>query len=66
MTKNPVKPDERTAAGVGGNAGGAYLDKIGVYDLRKLNGDQWIDFCSAIFVETCAELKRRADDEIPF
>jgi len=66
MTKEPVKPDERTAALIGGNEGGAYLESIGVFDLRDLSADQWGEFCAMIFTGACDELKRRADDEIPF
>jgi len=66
MTKTPVKPDEATAAVIGGNEGGAYLEQIGEFDLRKLTPDQWKVFCGKIFQGTCDELRRRADDEIPF
>ncbi|QDP60539.1 MAG: hypothetical protein Unbinned338contig1000_32 [Prokaryotic dsDNA virus sp.] len=66
MTKTPVKPDEKTAAAIGGNAGGEYLDSIGVFDLRQLSPDQWGEFCGRIFQGTCDELRRRANDEIPF
>ena len=66
MTKTPVKPDEATASVIGGNEGGAYLDQIGVFDLRQLSPDQWGEFCGKIFQGTCDELRRRADDEIPF
>lgn len=66
MTKKPVKPDERTAAKIGGNAGGAYLDGIGKTDLASLTEDEWTEFCVRVFQGTCEELKRRANDEIPF
>lgn len=66
MTKTPVKPDEKTAAVIGGNAGGQYLDSIGIFDLRQLSPDQWAEFCGRIFQGTCEELQRRANDEIPF
>lgn len=57
---------ERECAAVGGNDGGAYLDRIGKTDLASLSRDEWTEFCFKVFVGTCAELKRRADDEIPF
>lgn len=66
MTKKPVRPDEKTAALIGGNAGGSYLESIGVFDLRQLTSEQWGEFCGKIFQGTCEELARRADDEIPF
>lgn len=66
MTKEPIKPDEATAAIIGGREGGAYLDQIGKTDLAVLTDVEWGIFCGKIFLATCAEIKRRADDEIPF
>ena len=66
MTKKPCDPDERTAALIGGNAGGEYLDKIGKTDLATMKPEEWEEFCARIFAATCDELRQRADDEIPF
>lgn len=66
MKHNPATNDERAAALIGGNAGGEYLDKIGKTDLARLSPEEWGEFCALIFTGTCAELKRMADDEIPF
>lgn len=63
---NPATNDERKAALIGGNDGGQYLDRIGKTDLASLTGEEWEEFCALIFTGTCAELKRLADDEIPF
>lgn len=63
---NPATNDERKAALIGGNAGGEYLESIGKTDLATLTRDEWGEFCALIFTGTCAELKRLADDEIPF
>lgn len=61
-----LKLNEPKAIEAGGYAAGAYLDSIGVFDLRNLSADQWRKFCTTLFVEACADLKRQADDEIPF
>ena len=57
---------ERKAVGKGGQAAGAYLDQIGVFDMSKLTRDQWESFCLTLFRESAAEMQRIADDEIPF
>jgi hypothetical protein len=58
--------DETKAAVVGGNAGGEYLDRIGKTDLAALTEVEWQTFCGKIFHGACDELKRQADDRIPF
>lgn len=57
---------ERDAAAEGGNAGGAYLDRIGKTDLASLTRDEWVEFCSLIFTGAAEALRKRADDTIPF
>jgi len=67
FTKNgPATHDERQAALIGGNSGGEYLDKIGKTDLASLTPKEWEEFCTLIFTGACSELKRQADDEIPW
>lgn len=61
-----LKQNEKQAVTIGGDAGGEYLEGIGVFDLRNLTPDQWHRFCATIFTATCANLARQADDEIPF
>ena len=58
--------NEKKAVQIGGNAAGGYLDQIGIFDLSRLSPEQWTAFCETMFRETCAELRRQADDEIPF
>lgn len=65
MRTGPVNADEKSAITKGGNAAGTYLDSIGVFDMSRLTPAQWAQFCETLFVETCAELERMAD-EIPF
>lgn len=57
---------EEQAALKGGEAAGAYLDEIGVFDLREMTESQWREFCGRLFKGACDELARLADDEIPF
>ena len=61
-----LKVNEKKAVEKGGEAGGGYLDIIGVFDLRNLTADQWLTFCATLFTATCADLQKQADDEIPF
>lgn len=64
--KPDLKQDERGAAIRGGEDGGAYLDSIGKFDLRTLSEAEWGEFCARIFAGAVAELRRVADDQIPF
>ena len=64
--KPDLKPDERAAAVVGGNDGGAYLESIGKFDLRTLSEAEWGEFCARIFAGAVGELRRVANDQIPF
>lgn len=66
-----MRPDnldfnEKKAALAGGTAAGEYLGQIGQTDLARLTEGQWATFCETLFRETCADLRRQADDEIPF
>ncbi len=66
-TKNPnLTADEAAAAWAGGEDGGQYLDSIGKFDLRSLSEKEWGEFCGRVFAGACADLRRRADDTIPF
>ena len=65
MTKN-LTASEEAAAAKGGEEAGAYLDKIGKTDLARLTGEEWAQFCQTLFVASCAELRRMADDCVPF
>lgn len=62
----PLTRDEEKAALEGGEAGGAYLDQIGKYDLRTLTGEEWARFCGSIYRGACDELRKQADDVVPF
>ena len=64
----PEKLDfnEKAAVAAGGQAAGAYLESIGKTDLATLTEPQWLRFCETLFAETCADLRRQADDCIPF
>lgn len=66
LKPGPPSQDERKAALIGGNLGGQYLDQIGKTDLASLTPGEWEKLCTLIFTGTCEELKRQADDEIPF
>lgn len=43
-----VEEQEGKARARAGDAGGQYLDEIGVFDLTKLNEDQWSTFVKKI------------------
>jgi hypothetical protein len=66
MRGDHLKPDEAKAALKGGEAAGAYLDSIGKTDLAKMTEGEWRTFCGELFRGACEELRRQADDEIPF
>lgn len=66
MRGEKLNADETKAALVGGQAAGSYLDQIGKTDLAKMTATEWETFCGELFRGACAELKRLADDEIPF
>jgi len=65
MTRK-LDPDETAAALKGGEAAGAYLDRIGKSDLAALSEREWAEFCGTLYAGACAELRRVADDAIPF
>jgi hypothetical protein len=62
----PLKTSEEQAIREAGFKAGAYLEQIGKTDLAKLSEREWLTFCGIVFTETCADLKKQADDEIPF
>lgn len=66
LNRGDLRPNERKAVQTAGNAAGAYLERIGKFDLRTLTEEEWITFCGTVFSEACAALKTQADDEIPF
>lgn len=67
MTKaKPSEGIEAKAITRGGQEAGAFLDRIGKTDLAALSGAEWTEFCTIMWTETCAELARITDDEIPF
>jgi hypothetical protein len=67
MTAGPaLTPSEEIASAKGGEEAGAYLDRIGKTDLAKLTGLEWDKFCQTMFTASCAELRRMADDVVPF
>lgn len=68
MTRNApmTSAHERAAIIVGGDAAGGYLDRLGKTDLATMTEEEWREFCKVLFEATCAEMKRVADDEIPF
>ena len=61
-----LRTDEKAAVAKGGEAAGAYLDRIGKTDLEKLTLAEWQEFCGVLFKATCAAMRAAADDEIPF
>lgn len=66
MKHQPQDHNEKQAISAGGAAAGAYLDRIGKSDLSALTPAEWEAFCSVLFTETCADLRRQADDWIPW
>lgn len=66
MSEKPVTPNEQAALKTGGQAAGRYLEQIGQTDLRHLTKDQWTTFCTTLFQATCADMRKQADDDIPF
>lgn len=57
---------ENLAAVRGGQDAGMYVQNLGKTDLVDLSQDEWAEFCGILFKGACDELKRMADDEIPF
>lgn len=57
---------EAEAAFAGGKLAGQYLDSIGKTDIGDLELDEFKKFCAVLFAGACDELRRIADDEIPF
>lgn len=66
MTIDKLTQNERAAATKGGEEAGAFLDAIGKTDLAALSPEEWEKFCAALFKGACDELRRQADDTIPF
>jgi hypothetical protein len=66
MKTQDVTTNEERAIREAGFKAGAYLEQIGKTDLAKLSEKEWLTFCGIVFTETCADLKKQADDEIPF
>lgn len=66
MRPQALEHNEKQACLKGGEAAGAYLESIGKTDLATLSPAQWATFCETVFFETCADLRRQADDAIPF
>lgn len=55
------------AALAGGDAGGMYLDEIGVTDLSKLDGDQWREFLRRVICGFETTMRKRIlDGAAPF
>ena len=61
-----LTPSEEIAVIKGGDEAGAYLEKIGKFDLSTMTGPEWETFCQTLFAASCAELRRMADDQVPF
>jgi len=66
MSGKQLKQNEKNAVLAGGRLAGAYLEQIGEFDLRRLTVDQWAEFCSKVFLGACEEMRRQADDDVPF
>lgn len=66
MAIDKLTQNEEAAASKGGEAAGAYLEQIGKTDLATLSGPEWEKFCQTLFKGACDELRRQADDCIPF
>lgn len=66
MRGEHLKPNEANAALAGGAAAGAYLDSIGKTDLATMTEAEWRTFCGELFRAACEDLRKQADDEIPF
>lgn len=66
MKRRPQDQDEKAALEAGGRAAGEYLDSIGKSDLVALTPDEWSRFCAVLFEFTCADLRERAKEWVPF
>lgn len=66
MKRRPQPHNEKVALEAGGAAAGAWLDRIGKTDLAALTPEEWAQFCAVLFEATCADLRRQADDWIPW
>ena len=66
MRPHKLDFNEKAAALKGGEAAGAYLESIGKTDLASLTAPEWATLCETVFLEACADLRRQADDCIPF
>ena len=62
----PLDFNEKAACLAGGSAAGAYLESIRKTDLATMTEAEWSTFCETLFRETCNDLRRQADDIIPF
>lgn len=59
------QPDaERECALAGGRAGGKYLDGIGVFDLRQLSAEQFVEFCVTVCAVYHLEYNNRQLDRL--
>ena len=56
---------EREATASGGRAAGAYLKKIGKFDLASLTPDEWAEFCRVMVATYRVELRRQAALQAP-
>lgn len=66
MTRPTITKDENQACKIGGDAAGAFLERIGKTDLASLSLTEWEEFCATLYTAVCDELRRKADDDIPF
>lgn len=60
-----INPQEDAAIEAGGSAAGMYLDSIGKFNLSDLSQEEWREFCTTLFHETCQDLRRQARLDVP-
>lgn len=66
MRQDKFRRIDSLAAVEGGNSAGEYLDEIGVYELDKLEPEQWSEFCRRLVGGYRVALVTTLREESPF
>lgn len=67
MPNTTLDAYEEKAIAEGGDAAGAYLDEVGVYNLIELRPPQWAEFCKRMVTGSQRALQRMIEqNEAPF
>lgn len=68
MAGNYLDKFEEEAVKAGSEAGGAYLESLGKYDLSLLSPSEWRLFIAKVFASATAKVRElvAADDDVPF